>query len=79
MIGHGRSWECAGMQLLVVIMISLEEHLVEEWLVALKFDSLIKPYYCNLRKLQVCSRSLSNSTSLMFLPWTEPKLLQGLL
>ncbi len=41
--------------------------------ISLKLDSLIKPYYCNLHRLQVCRRLLSNSTLLMFLPWTEPK------
>jgi hypothetical protein len=46
---------------------------------SLKLDSLIKPYYCNLRKLQVFRRLLSNSTLLVFLPLAEPKLLQGLL
>ncbi len=40
---------------------------------------LIKPSYCNLRKLQVRRRSLSNLTLLMVLPWTEPELLWGLL
>jgi hypothetical protein len=38
-----------------------------------KLDSLIKPSYCNLRKLQVSRRLFSNSMLLMFLPWTEPK------
>jgi hypothetical protein len=42
----------------------------------LKLDSLIKPSYCNLRKLQVSRRSFSNSKLLsivIFLPLTEPK------
>ncbi len=45
----------------------------------LKIDWLIMPYNCNLCKLQVHRRLLSNLTLLMSLPWTEPKLLQGLL
>ncbi len=40
---------------------------------SLKLNSIIKPSYCNLHKLQVSRRMLSDSTQLMFLPWTEPK------
>jgi hypothetical protein len=49
-------------------MCAIFDRIVHKYIpMALKLNSLIKPYYCNLRKLQVRSRLLSDLTLLMFL------------